>query len=226
MLLLSIKLSFTPVLSWSTNIKTINNKGSIAFRDAVDEYRASECRARLGSYCTWFRKVPCSMYNQEIICLAWGISLLCNENFRTWISSGAVPVLCLQKTHNTVTPSYIHTAQFCIPTAIPCSYTVPQSYIAVLQLYNNTLQLCISTVIPVVIQLHSHTMQVDSYVIMRIYIFLKSYTTGNTVLKLLHAVTQFYNHYMQIHSSTIITRRYTVRQSFRELQFYSNSVQL
>ena len=42
---------------------------------------------------------------------------------------------------------------------------------------------------------------------MRIYNFLQSYT----------AVTQFCNHYMQLHSSTIITCSYTVLQSFREL---------
>jgi len=148
MLLLSIKLSFVLVLSWSTNIKKINNTDSIAFRATVDEYRASECRARLGIYCTWFRKVPCSMYDQEVICLAWGISLLCHKNCRTWLSYGAVPVHSLQKSHNTVTPSYIHTAQFCSPRAMPCSYTVPQSHIAVLQLYSHTPQLCISTVIP------------------------------------------------------------------------------
>ena len=139
MLLLSIKLSFVPVLSWSTNIKTINNIDSIAVRAKVDEYRASECRARLGSYCTWYRKVPCSMYDPEIVCLAWGLSLLCHENFRAWISSGAVRVHCLQ-----------NVTQY--------SYTVLHSYCTVLQSYSHTLQLYSSTVIhcsSITIQSHS-----------------------------------------------------------------------
>lgn len=146
------------------------------FRAPVDEHRAGECCARVGSYCTWFRKVPCSMYDPEIVCLAWGLSLLCHKNFRARIYSGVFPVHLSQK--KTVK---LHSSTF-----IPYSSAVLQSYSAVLQFhsptllfYSYTITLCCYTFLqsnPVGIELHSHTLQVNSYVMMRIYIFLQSYT--------------------------------------------------
>jgi hypothetical protein len=46
-------------------------------------------------------------------------------------------------------------------------------------------------------------------------------------LQSLHAVTQFYSHYMQLHSSTVITCSYTVLQSYIAVtQFCSHNMQL
>jgi hypothetical protein len=177
----------------------------------VDKYRASECCVPIGSYCTWFQKAPLSLYDPEIIFLVWGLSLLCHENFGARISSGAFPVHCLQN----VTHFYIHSVQFCSPTVIPCSYTVPKSYLTVLQLYNHTLQLYISTVEPCR------------------YTVTQSYTAGwqlcrnehlhlstvihcsYTVLQSSHAVTHFHSHYMHLHSSTIITCSYAVLSHYK-----------
>jgi hypothetical protein len=149
MSVLSIKLSFVPVLSWSTNIKTINNTDCIVFRGPLDEYRARECCVRVGSYCAWFLKVPCSMYDLEIICLAWGLSLLCHENFRARISSGVFPVHRLQNvtqynytvlhSYHTILQSYIHTLHLYSSTVIPCTSTIIQSRSAVIYFYSWTL---------------------------------------------------------------------------------------
>jgi len=106
-----------------------------------------------------------------------------------------------------------HIVQLHSSTFIPHNSAVLQSYPAVVQLHSHTFQFYNYTVTlcsyiflqsnPVGIDLHSHTLQVDSYVTMRIYIFLQSYT----------AVTQFSSHYMLLHSSAVITCSYTVLQS-------------
>lgn len=127
--------------------------------------------------------------------------------------------------HSTITQFHIHTVQFCSPTVIPCSYTIRQSYTAVIQLYNYNLQLYISTVEPCR------------------YRFKQSYTAGwqlchnahlhlstvthcsYTVLQSLHAVTQFYSHFVSYTVLQSFCAVIKVLQSCRTVtQFYSQAV--
>jgi len=139
MSVLSIKLSFVPVLSWSTTIKTINNTDCIVFRAPVDEYRASEPRARVGTYCTDFEKfrVRCTTQRSSILpeaSLGSAMKILGHE-----FLPERFQFIVRKMLHSTITQFYSHTVQFCNPTVIPCSYTVPQSYFPILKLYHHNL---------------------------------------------------------------------------------------